>query len=67
MPRKQSSMTTYKVICISLYRDDLKTLDEMVEQLKRKGVTRANRSALIRYALSHVDLNAAAATFRAAR
>lgn len=60
-------MTTYKVICISLYRDDLKTLDEMVEQLKRKGVTRANRSALIRYALSHVDLNAAAATFRAAR
>jgi hypothetical protein len=58
---------TYKVICISLYRDDLQQLDQMVEQLKRKGITRANRSALIRYALSNVDLNAAAATFRAAR
>jgi hypothetical protein len=46
----------YKVICISMYTDDLKRLDTMVETLKSRGMTKANRSALIRYALSTVDL-----------
>ena len=43
--------THYKVICISMYTDDLERLDEMVETLKARGLTKANRSALIRYAL----------------
>lgn len=47
----------YKVICISMYTDDLEKLDGMVEQLKARGLTKANRSALIRYALSQVDLD----------
>lgn len=47
----------YKVICISMYTDDLKRLDGMVESLKGRGLTKANRSALIRYALSQVDLD----------
>jgi len=47
----------YKVICISMYTDDLKRLDSMVEALKARGLTKANRSALIRYALSEVDLD----------
>jgi len=47
----------YKVICISLYNDDLKQLDTMVASLKRRGLTKASRSALIRYALSQVDLD----------
>jgi hypothetical protein len=47
----------YKVICISMYMDDLKRLDGMVESLKARGLTKANRSALIRYALGAVDLN----------
>ena len=38
----------YKVICISMYTDDLKRLDHMVESLKARGLTKANRSALIR-------------------
>ena len=46
----------YKVICISMYMDDLKRLDGMVESLKARGLTKANRSALIRYALSGVNL-----------
>lgn len=46
----------YKVICISMYTDDLKRLDDMVDTLKAKGLTKANRSALIRYALNGVDL-----------
>jgi hypothetical protein len=47
----------YKVICISMYLDDLGKLDEMVDELKARGLTKANRSALIRYALSQVDLD----------
>ncbi|HEU4411550.1 MAG TPA: hypothetical protein VFS43_40270 [Polyangiaceae bacterium] len=46
----------YKVICISLYNEDLERLDQMVEALKARGLTKANRSALIRYALEQVDL-----------
>ncbi|HSC88550.1 MAG TPA: hypothetical protein VLC09_14810 [Polyangiaceae bacterium] len=47
----------YKVICISMYTKDLKRLDDMVDSLKAKGMTKANRSALIRYALGEVDLD----------
>ncbi len=47
----------YKVICISMYTKDLEHLDEMVEELKAKGLTKANRSALIRAALDQVDLD----------
>jgi len=46
----------YKVICISLYTGDLERLDEMVDELKAMGLTKANRSALIRHALATVDL-----------
>jgi hypothetical protein len=47
----------YKVICISMYTDDLERLDEMVQTLKARGLTKANRSALIRYALGAVKLD----------
>lgn len=47
----------YKVICISMYTDDLGQLDKMVDALKSRGLTKANRSALIRYALTQVDLD----------
>lgn len=55
--RKAEKPTHYKVICISMYTKDLKRLDEMVDTLKAKGMTKANRSALIRYALGEVDLD----------
>jgi hypothetical protein len=47
----------YKVICISLYTQDLDRLDGMVDELKSRGLTKANRSALIRAALDQVDLD----------
>ncbi len=47
----------YKVICISLYNEDLQRLDGMVDTLKGKGFTKASRSALIRAALDQVDLS----------
>jgi hypothetical protein len=46
----------YKVICISMYTQDLERLDQMVQALKARGLTKANRSALIRYALGSVKL-----------
>jgi hypothetical protein len=54
---KSPPPTHYKVICISLYTKDLERLDEMVDALKAEGVTKANRSALIRAALDQVDLS----------
>ncbi|MFO0662077.1 MAG: hypothetical protein U0165_19925 [Polyangiaceae bacterium] len=47
----------YKVICISMYTKDLDRLDAMVETLKSRGMTKANRSALIRVALDQLDLD----------
>jgi hypothetical protein len=47
----------YRVICISLYTQDLDRLDSMVGALKSRGLTKANRSALIRAALDQVDLD----------
>ena len=55
--RASEKPSHYKVICISMYTDDLGKLDDMVDALKAKGLTKANRSALIRYALSQVDLD----------
>lgn len=56
-PARDDKPTHYKVICISMYTEDLKRLDDMVDTLKARGLTKANRSALIRYALGTVDLD----------
>ncbi len=55
-PDSGEKPTHYKVICISMYTEDLKRLDNMVDSLKARGLTKANRSALIRYALGAVNL-----------
>ncbi|MFO0678540.1 MAG: hypothetical protein U0169_18535 [Polyangiaceae bacterium] len=47
----------YKVICISMYNKDLERLDDLVVKLKARGLTKANRSALIRAALDQIDLD----------
>jgi len=47
----------YKVICISLYTKDLERLDARVDELKARGITKANRSALIRVALEQLNLD----------
>ena len=44
-------------LCISTYAHDLRKLDAMVEELKRRGITKANRSALIRVAIDQLDLD----------
>jgi hypothetical protein len=47
----------YKIVCISLYNDDIERLEKMVDTLKRRGHTKANKSQLIRAALDQVDLD----------
>ncbi|CAN5627619.1 hypothetical protein BH11MYX1_BH11MYX1_16090 [soil metagenome] len=48
--------THYKVICISMYTRDLEELDAKVSELKKRGWTKANKSQLIRLALSQLDV-----------
>ena len=56
-PRTQAKPAHYKIVSISLYNEDIKNLSEMVRELKRRGHYKANKSQLIRYALSKVDLD----------
>ena len=54
---KPARPTHYKVICISMYTRDLEELDAKVAELKRRGWTKANKSQLIRLALSQIDID----------
>jgi hypothetical protein len=54
--KAQQRPTHYKVICISMYTRDLEELDAKVAELKKRGWTKANKSQLIRLALSQIDV-----------
>ncbi len=57
-PRRGAAKPThYKVICISMYNRDIEELEAKVAELKRRGWTKANKSQLIRLALSQIDLD----------
>ena len=58
-PSSDPNHPSYKVICISMYNDDLANMDEIVAKLKARGLTGVSRSLLIRYALSKIDLDVA--------
>jgi hypothetical protein len=47
----------YKVICISMYIKDIENLEAKVAELKRRGHTKANKSQLIRMALTEIDID----------
>ncbi len=57
MGKQQVRPTHYKVICISMYTQDLEDLDAKVAELKKRGWTKANKSQLIRLALSQIDID----------
>src|SRR5688572_24736587 len=56
-PKREPKPTHYKVICISMYTRDIEQLEAKVAELKRRGFTKANKSQLIRIALSQLDLD----------
>jgi hypothetical protein len=47
----------YKVVSISLYKEDIERLDAYVRELKRRGHYKANKSQVIRQALLQLDLD----------
>ncbi|MCC6806279.1 MAG: hypothetical protein IT381_02550 [Deltaproteobacteria bacterium] len=46
----------YKVISISLYKEDIELLERLVQEAKKLGHTKANKSQIIRCALHTLDL-----------
>jgi hypothetical protein len=56
VPKKQKP-THYKIVCISLYNEDIERLEQLVKELKRRGHTKANKSQVIRAALDQIDLD----------
>lgn len=46
----------YKVISISLYKEDIELLERLVKEAKALGHTKANKSQIIRCALHTLDL-----------
>jgi hypothetical protein len=53
---KKAKPTHYKIVCISLYNEDIERLEKLVQELKRRGHTKANKSQVIRAALDQIDL-----------
>jgi hypothetical protein len=56
-PKRAPRPDNYRVLCISLYTEDIEQLIARVAELKRRGVTNASRSWLIRRALSVLNLD----------
>ena len=56
IPAARDKPTHYKIVCISLYTEDIARLEAMVAELKRRGHTKANKSQVIRAALDQIDL-----------
>jgi hypothetical protein len=54
---KKDKPTHYKIVCISLYNEDIRHLEALVAELKRRGHTKANKSQVIRAALDQLDLS----------
>ena len=47
----------YKVVSVSLYNEDIARLEGIVQELKRRGHYKANKSQVIRQALAQLDLD----------
>lgn len=54
---KKPKPSHYKIVCISLYNEDIARLESLVAELKRRGYSKANKSQLIRAALEQIDLD----------
>jgi hypothetical protein len=53
---KQAKPEHYKVISISLYKEDIELLEALVKEAKSLGHTKANKSQIIRCALHTLDV-----------
>ena len=46
----------YKIVCLSLYLEDIEKLNSLVAELKKRGHTKANKSQVVRAALEQLDI-----------
>lgn len=51
----------YRMLCISMYTRDIERCDELVTELRARGLTKMSRSELVRIALAQVDVDRIAA------
>ncbi|MBI2608473.1 MAG: hypothetical protein HYW47_02615 [Deltaproteobacteria bacterium] len=54
--RRKNQPIHYRTVCISLYNRDIALLEQMLRKLRRLGHTKINKSQIIRFALSQVDV-----------
>ncbi len=57
MTVEPSEVKPYRNLCVSVYDQDIARWDAFVRELKRRGYTKANRSALLRYAMRQLDID----------
>ncbi|HJZ85117.1 MAG TPA: hypothetical protein VKN99_08110 [Polyangia bacterium] len=55
-PAPETPRRPYKLVCVSLYLEDIARLEALVAELKRRGHTRMSKSRIVRLALAEVDL-----------
>lgn len=55
--RRRDKPSHYRVVSVSLYLDDIERIDTIIKELKRRGFTKMNRSALIRFAIDTVNID----------
>ncbi len=46
----------YKIVCLSLYTEDIEKLNFLVKELKKRGHSKANKSQVVRAALEQIDI-----------
>ena len=54
---KTEKPSHYKVVCLSLYTEDIEKLNSFVAELKKRGHTKANKSQVVRAALEQLDVS----------
>jgi len=55
-PAPPTPRRPYKLVCVSLYLEDIARLEALVGELKRRGYSRMSKSKIVRLALAEVDL-----------
>lgn len=56
-PEGKPEELSYRVVCISLYHEDIAAIDKMVAELRARGFRRASRSWLLRVAMYRLDID----------
>jgi hypothetical protein len=50
-PNAHGRRASYKLVCFSLYHEDIARLEQLVGELKRRGLGRVSKSQVVRMAL----------------